>query len=357
MAREDLIQLRRDAATRWTSVNPTLASGEMGVETDTGRAKFGNGTTAWVDLPYFNHPTSLVDDMIDAAVAAATAAAASSAAAAAVSAQQAAALAGPGYGINIADAIEHTASWDVVEADLGILHILSPGSGVTMQVKLPAASSYVGQCISLMVPASVSGLVQVITTPAQATSVVSDYSSDTFYMWHKEQVTLRASSSRWEILDWRKNPIYLDAANSTASNIALSTVGAGVEVSDWIAPSWDATYLRHYKFALDGASPQRVVLPRRGVYMIEFDAFVSWSGTAPTALYADIPGTGSGINNRHYADFIQRTSETQALIRLRRTLQNNGATQLAPSVYCTGGTSPIIQATSAACRIRLTELA
>lgn len=63
MAREDLIQLRRDAATRWTSVNPTLASGEMGVETDTGRAKFGNGTTAWSDLGYFNIPESQVTEV------------------------------------------------------------------------------------------------------------------------------------------------------------------------------------------------------------------------------------------------------------------------------------------------------
>ena len=47
MARNALIQLRRDTAANWTSVNPTLAAGEQGFETDTGRYKIGNGTTPW----------------------------------------------------------------------------------------------------------------------------------------------------------------------------------------------------------------------------------------------------------------------------------------------------------------------
>lgn len=47
MPRNDLIQIRRDTAANWTSVNPTLAAGEMGLETDTDRYKIGNGTTPW----------------------------------------------------------------------------------------------------------------------------------------------------------------------------------------------------------------------------------------------------------------------------------------------------------------------
>lgn len=46
------IRLRRGTAAQWTSVNPVLASGEMGIETDTQRSKFGNGTAAWSALPY-----------------------------------------------------------------------------------------------------------------------------------------------------------------------------------------------------------------------------------------------------------------------------------------------------------------
>lgn len=47
------IQLRRDTAANWTSKNPILALGEPGVETDTNKLKFGNGTTLWNDLEYF----------------------------------------------------------------------------------------------------------------------------------------------------------------------------------------------------------------------------------------------------------------------------------------------------------------
>lgn len=46
------IQLRNDSAANWTTDNPILAQGEMGLETDTNRMKFGDGTTAWNSLPY-----------------------------------------------------------------------------------------------------------------------------------------------------------------------------------------------------------------------------------------------------------------------------------------------------------------
>ena len=46
------ILIRRDTAANWTSANPTLASGELGGETDTGKLKLGNGSTAWNSLAY-----------------------------------------------------------------------------------------------------------------------------------------------------------------------------------------------------------------------------------------------------------------------------------------------------------------
>jgi len=46
------IQVRRGTASQWTSTNPTLASGEQGFETDTGKMKIGNGSTAWNSLSY-----------------------------------------------------------------------------------------------------------------------------------------------------------------------------------------------------------------------------------------------------------------------------------------------------------------
>lgn len=47
------IRLRRDTAANWTSANPTLLAGEMGVETDTRRYKVGDGSTAWASLSYY----------------------------------------------------------------------------------------------------------------------------------------------------------------------------------------------------------------------------------------------------------------------------------------------------------------
>ena len=46
------IQIRKDTAGNWTSNNPTPAAGEWCLETDTGRTKIGNGSTAWTSLLY-----------------------------------------------------------------------------------------------------------------------------------------------------------------------------------------------------------------------------------------------------------------------------------------------------------------
>lgn len=47
------LQVRRDTAANWSSANSILASGEHGYETDTGKFKIGDGTTAWSSLSYF----------------------------------------------------------------------------------------------------------------------------------------------------------------------------------------------------------------------------------------------------------------------------------------------------------------
>jgi hypothetical protein len=46
------IQFRRDTAANWTSANPTLAVGELGLETDSKLFKIGDGTSAWTALSY-----------------------------------------------------------------------------------------------------------------------------------------------------------------------------------------------------------------------------------------------------------------------------------------------------------------
>lgn len=52
-----IIQVRRDTAANWTSANPILAQGEPGFEIDTGKLKFGNGSSTWNTLPYFTSGT------------------------------------------------------------------------------------------------------------------------------------------------------------------------------------------------------------------------------------------------------------------------------------------------------------
>jgi hypothetical protein len=53
------MQQRRGIASQWTSVNPVLAAGEIGFETDTNKFKMGNGTSTWSNLVYFANATEL----------------------------------------------------------------------------------------------------------------------------------------------------------------------------------------------------------------------------------------------------------------------------------------------------------
>lgn len=46
------IQLRRGLAANWSSTNPILAQGELGLELDDCRVKIGDGVTAWNALDY-----------------------------------------------------------------------------------------------------------------------------------------------------------------------------------------------------------------------------------------------------------------------------------------------------------------
>lgn len=46
------ILMRNDTATNWTTENPVLGKGEMGVEINTGKFKFGDGIKTWTQLGY-----------------------------------------------------------------------------------------------------------------------------------------------------------------------------------------------------------------------------------------------------------------------------------------------------------------
>ena len=47
------IKLRRGTAAQWTSSNPILSDGEVGLETDTRKFKVGNGSGQWTSLQYW----------------------------------------------------------------------------------------------------------------------------------------------------------------------------------------------------------------------------------------------------------------------------------------------------------------
>ena len=59
MPAQTVIKLRRDTAANWTSVNPVLAAGEAGFESDTGKLKIGDGTTAWSSIGYVSGGASV----------------------------------------------------------------------------------------------------------------------------------------------------------------------------------------------------------------------------------------------------------------------------------------------------------
>jgi hypothetical protein len=46
------IQLRRGTTTEWSTANPTLALGEVGVDTVLKKFKIGDGSTAWNSLAF-----------------------------------------------------------------------------------------------------------------------------------------------------------------------------------------------------------------------------------------------------------------------------------------------------------------
>jgi hypothetical protein len=50
------VQLRRGTTVEWSAANPTLAAGELGLDTTLGRIKVGDGATAWDSLAWGVQP-------------------------------------------------------------------------------------------------------------------------------------------------------------------------------------------------------------------------------------------------------------------------------------------------------------
>lgn len=54
------IQIRNDVANTWKTTNPVLLEGEMGIETDTRKFKFGDGVSTWTELDYASAQAAVV---------------------------------------------------------------------------------------------------------------------------------------------------------------------------------------------------------------------------------------------------------------------------------------------------------
>ncbi len=59
------MQQRRGTAEQWTIADPVLAAGEIGVETDTGQFKIGDGVNEWLELPYFVNEDGVAQNLED----------------------------------------------------------------------------------------------------------------------------------------------------------------------------------------------------------------------------------------------------------------------------------------------------
>ena len=58
------IQLRRDTAANWERVNPILDDGEPGLDITANQVKYGDGSTAWNDLPAAGGGLAAIDGLV-----------------------------------------------------------------------------------------------------------------------------------------------------------------------------------------------------------------------------------------------------------------------------------------------------
>ena len=63
-----IFKIRRDTASNWSSENPTLSAGEMGLDQTNNFIKMGDGSTAWNSLAQFTQNIENVEDLVGAMV-------------------------------------------------------------------------------------------------------------------------------------------------------------------------------------------------------------------------------------------------------------------------------------------------
>ena len=152
---------RRDTAANWTSANPTLLAGEIGIESDTNKIKIGDGSTAWTSLAY--RPWSQVSayPLVNADIAAA----------AAIAYSKLATLTSAnivlGSSANIATST--TVSGDISISNTGVTAI---ASGVIVNADINASAAIAGSKI-VAATTSVVGAVQLSDSTSTTSSVLA----------------------------------------------------------------------------------------------------------------------------------------------------------------------------------------
>jgi len=132
-----LMQQRRDTAANWTTENPTLLAGEIGIESGTNKIKLGDGSTAWTSLGYTPWSQISAYPFVNADIDAA----------AAIAYSKLAALTSGnllvGNSSNVATSV--AVSGDVTITNAGVTAI---GSGVIVDADIDAAAAIAGSKIN-----------------------------------------------------------------------------------------------------------------------------------------------------------------------------------------------------------------
>lgn len=190
------IQLRRDTAANWASVNPTLAEGEMGWETDTGKAKLGNGADTWTALGYVVEPSVGTGDVVGPASATADAVA--------LFDGTTGKLLKDGVTVAQIRQIEQnsqSAAYTLVLADAG-KHIYHPSADTTARIwTIPANSSVafpIGTAVTFVNDSSAGTITIAITTDTLVLAGTGSTGSRTLAA-NGVATALKIGSTRWQI--------------------------------------------------------------------------------------------------------------------------------------------------------------
>jgi hypothetical protein len=156
-----LMQQRRDTAANWTSANPTLLAGEIGIESDTNKIKLGTGSTSWTSLSYTPWSQVTAYPLVNADIASAAAIAYSKLA----TLTSANILVGSSANVATSTAV----SGDVTISNTGVTAI---ASGVIVNADINASAAIAGSKI-VAATTSVVGAVQLSDSTSTTSSVLA----------------------------------------------------------------------------------------------------------------------------------------------------------------------------------------